>query len=208
VPVGRGVVLRHLRLRADREAAGEDVEVVNRRLKVHQPLARLVVAAVQLLARLDPGDADPHAAVERLHVQGVTDLLGDRVAVLERGLVAQVGTPDDVYRRPVDRFVAAFVGSPAMNFLPAEAAARFGLGGDGEIGVRPEHVRLEEGEVEGEVVIVEPAGSEAFVHLDAAGARLVARVVPEELPEVGQRVPVGIRPGDVHRFDAEGKRVE
>jgi ABC-type sugar transport system ATPase subunit len=128
--------------------------------------------------------------------------------VLERGQVAQLGTPDEVYRRPVDRFVASFVGSPAMNFLPGEAAARFGLGGDGEIGVRPEHVRLGEGEVEGEIAIVEPAGSEAFVHLDAAGARLVARVQPEELPEAGQRVRVGIRPGDVHRFDAEGKRVE
>jgi ABC-type sugar transport system ATPase subunit len=133
--------------------------------------------------------------------------LGDRVAVLERGLVAQVGTPDDVYRRPADRFVASFVGSPAMNFLPPEAAARFGIGRDGEVGARPEHVRLGEGEVEGEVVIVEPAGSEAFVHLDAAGCRLVARVAPEQLPSVGQRVPVGIRPADVHRFDPEGRRI-
>ena len=133
--------------------------------------------------------------------------LGDRVAVLERGLVAQVGTPDEVYRRPVDRFVASFVGSPAMNFLPPETAVRFGLGGDGEVGVRPEHVRLGEGEVEGEVVLVEPAGSEAFVHLDAGDQRLVARVAPEELPEPGSRIRAGIRPGDVHRFDAEGRRL-
>lgn len=133
--------------------------------------------------------------------------LGDRIAVLERGLAAQVGTPDDVYRRPADRFVASFVGSPTMNFLPPDAAARFGLGGDGEIGVRPEHVRLGKGEVEGEVMIVEPAGSEAFVHVDAGGPWLVARVQPEELPEVGRRVRIGIRPGDAHRFDAEGKRI-
>jgi ABC-type sugar transport system ATPase subunit len=134
--------------------------------------------------------------------------LGDRVAVLERGLVAQVGTPDEVYRRPVDRFVASFVGSPAMNFLPPEAALRFGLGGDGAAGARPEHVRLGEGSVEGEVIVVEPAGSEAFVHLDANGHRLVARVPPEELPGVGGRVRVGIRPRDVHRFDEEGRRIE
>ena len=134
--------------------------------------------------------------------------LGDRIAVLERGFVAQVGTPDDVYRRPVDRFVASFVGSPAMNFLPPEAAFRFGLAaGDGEVGIRPEHVRLGEGDVEGEVDVVEPAGSEAFVHLDVAGVRLVARVPPEELPEAGARLHVGIRPADVHRFDSEGKRV-
>jgi ABC-type sugar transport system ATPase subunit len=134
--------------------------------------------------------------------------LGHRVAVLERGRVAQVGTPDEVYGRPVDRFVASFVGSPAMNFLPPETAFRFGLGADGEVGVRPEHVRLGEGDVEGEVVIVEPAGSEAFVHVDAAGARLVARVPPDAPPAQGQRVRVGIRPTDVHRFDAEGRRAE
>jgi multiple sugar transport system ATP-binding protein len=134
--------------------------------------------------------------------------LGDRIAVLERGSAAQVGTPDEVYRRPADRFVASFVGSPAMNFLPPEAAARFGLGADGEVGVRPEHVRLGDGEVEGEVVLVEPAGSEAFVHLDAAGARLVARVPPDELPADGRPVRVAIRASDVHRFDREGKRIE
>jgi ABC-type sugar transport system ATPase subunit len=132
--------------------------------------------------------------------------LGDRIAVLERGTVAQVGTPDDVYRRPADRFVAAFVGSPAMNFLPQETAARFGLRTDGEVGVRPEHVRLGEGEVEGEVVVVEPAGSEAYVHLEAAGARLVARVSPDDVPEPGTQVRVGIRSADVHLFDREGKR--
>jgi ABC-type sugar transport system ATPase subunit len=133
--------------------------------------------------------------------------LGDRIAVLERGFVAQVGTPDDVYRRPADRFVASFVGSPAMNFLPSETGFRFGLGADGEVGVRPEHIRLGEGEAEGEVVVVEPAGSEAYVHLDVAGARLVARVPPDDLPEAGSRVRVGIRPADIHRFDAEGRRL-
>jgi multiple sugar transport system ATP-binding protein len=73
--------------------------------------------------------------------------------------------------------------------------------------VRPEHVRLGEGSVEGEVVVVEPAGSEGLVHLDAAGGRLVARVDPDELPAPGQRVRVTIRPQDAHRFDGSGKRV-
>jgi ABC-type sugar transport system ATPase subunit len=134
--------------------------------------------------------------------------LGDRIAVLERGAVAQLGTPDDIYRRPVDRFVASFVGSPQMNFLSPTLAAGFGLGGDGEVGVRPEHVLLGEGETDAEVAIVEPAGSEAFVHVDVEGQRLVARFRPDELPAVGDRVLVAIRPGDVYRFDDEGKRIE
>jgi ABC-type sugar transport system ATPase subunit len=133
--------------------------------------------------------------------------LGDRIAVLERGLVAQVGTPDEIYRRPADRFVASFVGSPQMNFLSAEAAKRFGLGSDGEVGVRPEHVRVGEGELSGEVAIVEPAGSEALVHVDVAGHRLVARLRPEELPAVGEQVRIGIRQADAHRFDHDGKRL-
>jgi ABC-type sugar transport system ATPase subunit len=154
-----------------------------------------------------------HAELERTMVYVTHDqvealTLGDRIAVLERGLVAQVDTPDEIYRRPVTRFVASFVGSPAMNFLPPETATRLGLAMDGEVGVRPEHVRLREGEVEGEVVVVEPAGSEGLVHVDAAGARLVARVRPEELPQVGERVRLAVRPAEVHRFDAEGKRVE
>ena len=142
------------------------------------------------------------------HDQAEALTLGDRVAVLERGVVAQVGTPDEIYRRPADRFVASFVGSPAMNFLPPKTAAQFGLTVDGEVGVRPEHVRLGEGEVEGEVVVAEPAGSEGLAHLDAAGARLIARVRPEELPEVGRRVRIAVHPADVHRFDADGNRVE
>jgi ABC-type sugar transport system ATPase subunit len=154
-----------------------------------------------------------HAELRRTMVYVTHDqvealTLGDRIAVLERGVVAQIGTPDEIYRRPADRFVASFVGSPAMNFLAPEVAARLRLGVDGDVGVRPEHVHLGEGELEGEVVVVEPAGSEGLVHLDVAGTRLVARVRPDELPEVGRRVRVAVRPADVHRFDADGKRVE
>ena len=141
------------------------------------------------------------------HDQAEALTLGNRIAVLERGVVAQVGTPDEIYQRPADRFVASFVGSPSINFLPSEAVATFGLAADGEVGVRPEHVRLGEGEVEGEVAVVEPAGPEGLVHVDAVGTRLVARVQPEELPAVGQRVRLAIRPNDVHRFGADGKRL-
>ena len=55
--------------------------------------------------------------------------------------------------------------------------------------------------------VVEPAGSEGLVHVDAVDTRLVARVRPDELPAVGQRVRLAIRPDDVHRFGADGKRL-
>ena len=80
---------RH-RLGADRERAHEDVEVLERGLQVHHPLARLVVARAQLLGRADARDADPLAAVERLHEERVADVAADRLEV-ERRVVALGG---------------------------------------------------------------------------------------------------------------------
>jgi multiple sugar transport system ATP-binding protein len=144
--------------------------------------------------------------------------LGDRIAVLRDGMLQQVGTPDDVFGRPANRFVAGFVGSPAMNFFPArlsESSLRLGPAADGdgravEAGIRPERVRLggERGEPS-EVRFVEPAGSEAFVHVQHLGTAVVVRVPGSERPRVGDAVRVAIDLRDVHLFDAEtGERVD
>jgi ABC-type sugar transport system ATPase subunit len=143
------------------------------------------------------------------HDQTEALTLGDRVAVMRAGSVQQVGTPDEVWATPANRFVARFVGSPAINLLPAGAAldiaARRGL----EVGVRPEHVRLGTEGVPAEVTLVEPIGGEAYVHLDVDGLELVARTDAEARPAVGDTVRVSVRPDDVHLFDAEtGERVE
>ena len=79
-----GLEVHDHRLGADRERAREHVEVLDRGLQVHQPLAGLVVARAQLVGVRDPRDADPLAAVERLHVERVADLLRD----LRRGRTA------------------------------------------------------------------------------------------------------------------------
>jgi ABC-type sugar transport system ATPase subunit len=143
--------------------------------------------------------------------------MGDRVAVLSEGLLQQVGRPDEIYRRPANRFVATFVGSPAMNVLTAEPEGdRLRAGpftfdrppgvGDRpvEIGIRPEHLTLVPEGVPAVVELVEVAGNESFIHLDAGGARLVARVGPEQRPAVGSQVALAVSiPGSVHVFDAE-----
>jgi multiple sugar transport system ATP-binding protein len=143
--------------------------------------------------------------------------MGDRVAVLSEGVLQQVGEPDDVYRRPANRFVATFVGSPAMNVLPAEPdgdrlrAGPFtfdrppGVGDRPvEIGIRPEHLVLVPEGAPAVVEVVEIAGNETFIHLDAGGIRLVARVGPEQRPAVGSTVALAVTiPGRVHVFDAE-----
>jgi multiple sugar transport system ATP-binding protein len=151
--------------------------------------------------------------------------LGDRVAVMNTGVLQQVGSPDDVYLRPANRFVAGFVGSPSMNFLPAKRhgellhAGPFSLDcpralrdaeGHVEVGIRPEHLRVTPAgdggrggtEATAVVEVVEAAGNETYLHVGADGVRLVARVGPELRPPVGTSVRVGVEPSAVHVFDA------
>ena len=141
------------------------------------------------------------------HDQTEALVLGDRVAVLRAGALQQVGTPDEIWARPANRFVARFVGAPAMNIVPANGS--FGVEGAFELGIRPEHVRVGEEGVGAQVMRVEPVGSDAFVHLDVEGLGLVARVPAEARPEPGAVVQVAVERRHLHAFDeATGERVE
>jgi ABC-type sugar transport system ATPase subunit len=199
-------------------SGGERQRVALARALVRKPDAYLLD---EPLSNLDAGTrVQMRTELRRLHrdvgatmvhvthdqVEAMT--LGDRIAVMHKGRVRQVGPPEEVYREPQDRFVASFLGTPAMNFLDAEAARAFLAVPDGaELGVRPEHVRLDaEGAAATRVDIVEVAGSEAYVHLENG---LVARVPAEAAPAEGAEVRVAIRRDDVRLFDAEtGKRLE
>jgi len=146
------------------------------------------------------------------HDQVEALVLGDRVAVLRGGELEQVGTPDELWHAPANRFVARFVGSPPMNFVPADGPLRIAAlpgGRELELGVRPDVLRLvADGGVEAEVVLVEVVGADAVLHLRAGGHELVARVSAEGRPRAGERVQVEARRDDVHLFDAEsGERV-
>jgi ABC-type sugar transport system ATPase subunit len=147
--------------------------------------------------------------------------LGTRVAVLDRGMLQQVGSPEEIYRRPANRFVARFVGSPAMNLLPtsiADGQVRAGpfavpaaaLDASGEerrrleLGLRPEHVSVELApDGAAQVEIVETAGNETIVHLTAGDETILARVPAELAPDVGQRASLSAGESDVYLFDAE-----
>ncbi len=155
--------------------------------------------------------------------------LGDRVAVVADGSVQQVGTPDDVYRSPRNRFVATFIGSPAMNLVPVvldgdrlragpltfpvpAGASRATLAAPGlEMGVRPEHLHIggEPGDASwrGEVLAVEVAGADAYARVDAAGLQLTVRTSSEEHPAPGEVVTVAADPTRVVVFDASGSAV-
>ncbi len=117
--------------------------------------------------------------------------LADRLVVLEKGVAQQIGSPMDVHDTPANRFVAGFIGSPAMNFLE-------GLEAEAVVGVRPQHVVLGQGPHKARVDVIEPLGTESLVHLDLNGEHLVART--EAPPEQGE-IEIGF--SRTYRFDRE-----
>lgn len=160
------------------------------------------------------------------YVEAMT--IGDRIAVMRKGRLEQVGTPREVYARPATSFVAGFLGAPPMNVVPiardgdsiVAAGARMPSAGVDPratmLGVRPEHVRVAEQAPEGVegmlriealVAAVEPLGAESFLALDASGARLSARVPGIDAPARGAALHVLVDSRDVHWFDADGRRL-
>jgi ABC-type sugar transport system ATPase subunit len=122
------------------------------------------------------------------HDQVEAMTMGDRIAVMRKGLLQQIGTPEELYARPANTFVATFIGSPAMNLLPASAV---GLGSDSTIaGFRPEHIRpgapvAGSFGFEAAVEVVEYLGDERLVHMRLGETTLVAKLPVTEEIEAG-----------------------
>jgi ABC-type sugar transport system ATPase subunit len=147
------------------------------------------------------------------HDQVEAMTLADRIVVLDHGRVMQFGSPLELYHHPANKFVAGFIGSPKMNFLPANllSGLRPGVPGEppAEVGVRPEHVQLGGGgelTLEGRAVTVERLGAESFVYLDIGQDEpLVVKVPGETGVKPGEAVPVGVPAAALYLFDADGR---
>jgi multiple sugar transport system ATP-binding protein len=165
------------------------------------------------------------------HDQVEAMTLGDRIAVMRDGVVQQFGTPDDIYTRPATRFVAEFIGSPAMNMLAADAPApgstalavkgmTIALGEEQSqalqqragagvvIGLRPERVQLADLGVPGRLMLLEPTGPDTYAFIDTAIGSLVSRVAGTVTQRVGDLVHLRWDARDLHLFDsASGARI-
>jgi multiple sugar transport system ATP-binding protein len=155
--------------------------------------------------------------------------LADRIAIMKNGLIQQLGTPHEVYNRPVNLFVAGFIGSPTMNFFKgrfADGANTLLMDGlnlpvgsyqyetrpadasDGIMGIRPEHVAVGEEarkmpfQTEVEVEIVEPMGAETLGYTKLGGQPLTFRCSSDLPLESGQRITIGFDPARGSLFDA------
>jgi multiple sugar transport system ATP-binding protein len=142
--------------------------------------------------------------------------MADRIAVMNLGILQQYGTPDEIYNAPENRFVAGFVGSTQMNFLPAALVplevARAASGDGLTIGIRPESIRIvaagsPDATIDATVSLVEPLGAKDVVHLSYDGHDVRAVGTPGERPRIGENVGLAFDAARVHLFDDETGKV-
>jgi multiple sugar transport system ATP-binding protein len=161
------------------------------------------------------------------HDQAEAMTLAEKIIVLDKGRVQQIGAPSEIYHAPVNTFVAAFVGSPQMNLIDGTVdqsgifqseAGRIDLspvlgrlresyaGKSLTVGIRPEDLAAAgDGDalIEGRVEIVEDLGSDKFVHLRRGGVEIVARMPPHVSPGRGDTVRLAPPPNKLHLFYRE-----
>ena len=139
--------------------------------------------------------------------------LADRIVVMQKGEIEQIGTPLDLYDNPANEFVATFIGAPSMNLLSATLADRQlrlsghnfdGPPGSGavKVGVRPEHLILSDAGLPMQVKVVEPTGSETMVFLTFEGQDVTAVFRERHAFEAGQTVRLLPDAAHLHVFDA------
>jgi multiple sugar transport system ATP-binding protein len=160
------------------------------------------------------------------HDQVEAMTLGDRIAVMRGGRIEQLGTPDEIYGRPVTRFVADFIGSPAMNFIQAEWRGDALVGGGVALGlapaqqqalrvcganallygVRPESLSLAAHGVPGSIKMIEPTGPDTYAVVETALGTLTARLPGSITHRPGEHVLVSWSASHSHLFDALTER--
>jgi multiple sugar transport system ATP-binding protein len=164
------------------------------------------------------------------HDQVEAMTLADKIVVLDRGVISQVGTPMELYHQPANKFVASFIGSPTMNFVAGEAKSaagkdavvglpgghqirlttRNGLARPGgiEVGIRPEHVRLGAPDdpaaaLGGTVQILERLGNATIMYVNTEAGQIVVQDDGDATTRAGDNVSVIFDPARVHVFSAD-----
>jgi multiple sugar transport system ATP-binding protein len=195
-----------------------------------EPLSNLD-AALRVRTRVELAELHQRLGSTMIYVthdQTEAMTLADRIVILNNCRIEQVGTPMEVYARPASRFVAGFIGSPSMNFLPVEiggagdrAAGRLADGtvlplprapqgkGPWDLGIRPEDLRVAgDGPIRGTATVVERLGDRTLVHVRLGdGTQVVAQDAGKSTVHAGETVALDFDPAEAHLFDAEGRAV-
>ena len=165
------------------------------------------------------------------HDQTEAMTMGDRIVIMKDGIINQVDTPLNLYNKPVNQFVAGFIGSPAMNFLNGKISEKNGLmfesnnsefqfhltdqqkdylknstGKEITIGIRPEDISVEKSsdkciELERALDVIEPMGNESFIYFEVEKVQFIARVKPLQVLKTGSPINLFIDPQKIYLFD-------
>ena len=166
------------------------------------------------------------------HDQVEAMTLANKIVVLQGGIVEQVGSPLELYHHPHNLFVAGFIGSPKMNFLPVTVTAvndsgttvkfpgeatvtipvkpGLSVGDRATLGIRPEHLRLDASNTtaNGEVLVVERLGGETYLYVKLAGGdTLIVQTDGDNASNLHDRVPIHINGALCHLFNQQGKAI-
>ena len=176
-----------------------------------EPLSNLD-AALRVGMRLEISELHKRLATTMIYVthdQVEAMTMADKIVVLHAGVIEQVGSPLELYRRPRNVFVAGFIGSPKMNLITGPEAAKHGAV---TIGVRPEHlsVSTDKGEWAGTVGVSEHLGSDTFFHVtcESIPDPITVRVGGEVDINYGDKVFLNPMAEHLHKFDDKGLRIE
>jgi multiple sugar transport system ATP-binding protein len=157
------------------------------------------------------------------HDQVEAMTMGDRIAVMKDGLLQQVASPREIYDNPVNLYVAGFIGSPKMNFIPVTVSGKTATSSGfsielpsapgvekGVLGIRPEDLTdvAREGfpQIDVKVEVVEILGSDQFLYGKVGGDDVIARVDPQMKVSVGDLVTLSVNMRRLHLFDAESEK--
>lgn len=173
-----------------------------------EPLSNLD-AALRLNTRVEIANLHRQIDASMIYVthdQTEAMTLADKIVVLRDGRVEQIGSPMELYNNPANRFVAEFIGSPAMNFVPAD---RIGGSGRQLIGIRPEYARLgQSGPLSGTVVHVENLGADTNVLVDIGTDKpFTVRAFGQHQVSPGTQVGIDYDPANALTFGEDGLRV-
>lgn len=175
-----------------------------------EPLSNLD-AALRVGMRLEISELHKRLETTMVYVthdQVEAMTMATKIVVLHAGVIEQVGSPLELYRRPKNQFVAGFIGSPKMNFIKGDAAAAHDAP---TIGVRPEHIDVLEsgGEWSGVVGVAEHLGSDTFFHIHDTGLAetITVRAGGEIGFTHGDKISLSPRPEMIHKFDEKGLRI-
>ncbi|UXN68366.1 ABC transporter ATP-binding protein [Devosia neptuniae] len=176
-----------------------------------EPLSNLD-AALRVNMRLEITELHQQLKTTMIYVthdQVEAMTMADRIVVLNAGNVEQFGSPLDLYKKPANRFVAGFIGSPKMNFVDGPEAAKHNAHA---IGVRPEHFKLSRENVagtwKGKVGVAEQLGSDTFLHVHVEGLGLMTiRTDGDQTFSHGDDVYLTPDQTRIYRFDAAGNAI-